>query len=155
MRLIIETFQDQQHFLPFRVTQKYTEWMESNTLQWNNPTNVKHYTLKKTQNNVFGDERVWKSRWVQIIRLWELLAKSVPLSQCRIRVASVLTKFSPKSKYFSIATFGGVNQACSYGVTWVWLMRFLKIGSTFGFLDYQDCNVRKGFKTEKKSSSPP
>ena len=51
-----------------------------------------------------------------------------------ISVDSVLTQNSSKSRDFSIAPFGRINQACSYGDTWVWMKRFFNIGSVFGII---------------------
>ena len=54
--------------------------------------------------------------------------------QWRIRVDSVFTQYFSKSRDFSIATFGGLNQACRYGDTWVWMKKFFLLGSIFGIL---------------------
>ena len=51
--------------------------------------------------------------------------------QWRTRVYSVLTQSCPKSRNFSIRTFGGINQACSYGDALVWMKKFFNIGSFF------------------------
>ena len=142
MRLIIEPCQDQQQFLSFLVTQNSTKWMTSKIVRWNYAAKVENERLRpwKMNSSHFFEKRKkkqkkrgWKTRWVQIIRLYDLLAISFLRFHCRIRVDIVFTQSAGKSREFSIAAFGGINEACRYGDTWVWMNFFFNFGSFFGF----------------------
>ena len=98
--------------------------------QWNLSKNSSQYFWRKTSLNISMDPDY------QIIRPARDFNStiSIPPFQCRIRVDSVLTQNSSKSRIFSIATFGGLNQACRYGDRWVWWKKFFIILSYFGIL---------------------
>ena len=113
-------------------------WMDKKQLlleKFNKIKKTKDWHLEeRTQASIFGEKRFWKSIYVQIVRLKELLAIPFPRFQCRIRVDSVPTHYSSKIWDFSIAAFGWKNQTCSYRDTWNWIKRFFHCGRNFGFL---------------------
>ena len=71
MRMIVEACQDQQQFLSILVTQNSTEWMRYHIFHKNNAVKLqtKDWDLEqRTRVSNFGEKRVGKSRWNEIIR---------------------------------------------------------------------------------------
>ena len=94
-RLFFEACQDQHQFLSILVTQNSIEVMKSDFFneKMQQKEKTKDWGLEKwTQCSNLGKIWVWKSIWVPVIRLWELVTNSRPSFYCRIRVDLVLTQ---------------------------------------------------------------